>query len=64
MRVLLREGEDENRKTQDDENTPMHVAAYNGHYLIVKYLMDEKLAKHDLNNRNKLTPSAYLWERI
>ena len=48
VRVLLREGEDENRKTQDNENTPMHVAAYNGHYLIVKYLMEDKGAKHDL----------------
>jgi len=42
VRILLREGEDENRKTQDLENTPMHVAAYNGHYLIVKFLMDDK----------------------
>lgn len=53
VRVLLREGEDENRKTQELENTPMHVAAYHGHYLIVKFLMEEKNAKFDLTNRNK-----------
>lgn len=42
----------------------MHVAAYNGHYLIVKFLMEEKAAKFDLTNRNKQSPAAYLHERI
>jgi len=34
----------------------MHVAAFNGHYLICKFLMEEKGAKYDMVNGEKKTP--------
>ena len=40
VRILVREGEDPNLKTQNMQNTPMHFAARGGHYLVVKFLID------------------------
>lgn len=40
VRILVREGQDPNEKTQNMHNTPMHIAARSGHYLIVKFLID------------------------
>lgn len=41
VRIMIREGQDENQKTQTMGNTPLHIAARNGHYLIVKYLLEQ-----------------------
>lgn len=40
VRILIREGQDPNEKTQNMHNTPMHIAARSGHYLVVKFLID------------------------
>lgn len=40
VRILIREGQNVNEKTQNEGNTPLHIAAKNGHYLIVKYLIE------------------------
>ena len=39
-RIMIREGQDVNEKTQEKGNSALHIAARNGHYLIVKYLLD------------------------
>ena len=61
VRILIREGENLNIQTERERNTPMHVAARNGHYLIVKYLL-ENGAKPDITNNRGLTPKQYLDE--
>ena len=40
-------------------NTPLHIAARNGHYLICKYLIDND-ANIGLKNKEDLTPEQYL----
>lgn len=40
VRVLIREGQDVNEQTQTLRNTPLHIAAKHGHFLIVKFLME------------------------
>ncbi len=40
VRIMIREGQDFNQQTFNMQNTPMHIAARYGHYLIVKYLLD------------------------
>jgi ankyrin repeat protein len=40
VRIMIREGEDMNDVTTHMGNTPMHFAARNGHYLVVKYLLE------------------------
>jgi len=52
---MIREGQDENQKTQTMGNTPLHIAARNGHYLIVKYLLEQQ-ADEGITNINGLTP--------
>ena len=39
VRILLREGEEVNELSQFLQNTGLHIAAQNGHVLIVKYLL-------------------------
>lgn len=44
-------------------NTPLHIAARNGHYLIVKYLLEQG-ADIQLTNVNSLTPRQFLQEVV
>ena len=55
VRILAREGDDINAKTQHKMNSPLHLAAVNGHILIVKYLL-ELDAKPDSVNSKTETP--------
>jgi ankyrin repeat protein len=55
VRVLIREGQDMNEQTQQMKNTPLHIAARHGHFLIVKYLLETK-AVPNIDNRDDLTP--------
>ena len=43
-----------NEQTQDLKNTPLHIAAKHGHFLIVKYLL-ENGAIPNITNREGLT---------
>ena len=40
VRIMIREGHSITEPTQKFGNSPMHIAARHGHYLIVKYLID------------------------
>lgn len=40
VRIMIREGQNPSEPTVKLGNTPMHIAARNGHYLIVKLLID------------------------
>ena len=40
VRILIREGQDVNEQTQTLKNSPLHIAAKQGHLLIVKFLID------------------------
>jgi ankyrin repeat protein len=42
VRVLIREGQKVDEQSIHKRNSPLHMAAKNGHYLIVKYLLEEK----------------------
>ena len=53
VRILIREGQDPNEQTQHERNTPLHLAAQNGHILIVMYLLDQKAVSNMLNSQDK-----------
>jgi ankyrin repeat protein len=59
VRILIREGEDKNQLTHDYGNTPLHIAAREGHYLIVRYLLDIG-ASIQATNRKGMTARQYL----
>lgn len=61
VRILIREGQDYDEQTQYLKNTPMHIAAKNGHYLIVKYLIEIGASPRE-ENRDGLTPYDYATE--
>ena len=63
VRIMIREGEDLNEVTNHMGNTPMHFAARNGHYLVVKYLL-ELGAQGDIVNKQGLTPLKFLQEKM
>ena len=63
MRIMIREGQNANESTQIMGNTPLHIAARNGHYLIVKYLVEQQ-ADTSLTNVNGQTPRQFLQELI
>lgn len=63
MRILIREGQDMNEQTQQLKNTPIHIAARSGHFLIVKYLL-EAGANCLITNRDGQTPLQFTdWKR-
>ena len=61
VRIMVREGQNPNEVTCHMGNTPMHFAARNGHYLVVKYLIDIQ-ASVGLMNKQGLTPRQFLQE--
>ena len=63
VRILLREGEDVHQRTHNKGNTPMHIAARHGHFLIVKYLI-EIGAQTSVTNLEGQTPIKYLEEAL
>jgi ankyrin repeat protein len=54
VRIIIREGQNVNVQTQHLKNTPLHIAAFNGHFLIVKYLLEQG-ANPIISNREGLT---------
>ena len=63
VRIMIREGQNASEKTQMLGNSPLHVAARGGHYLIVKYLVEIN-AKATQTNNNGLTPKQFLQEGL
>ena len=63
VRILLREGENKDIQTQNMGNTPLHIAARNGRYLICKYLIDND-AQIDIVNFAGQTPIEFLEEVV
>ena len=59
VRMMIREGQNMLQQTYNEGNTPMHIAARNGHYLIVKYLI-ELGATTVITNASGYTPKEYL----
>ena len=55
VRIMIREGQNPSEVTNHYGNTPMHFAARNGHYLVVKYLLDLN-APVNIVNSEGLTP--------
>jgi len=53
VRILLREGQDINEQTQEMRNTSLHLAAQNGHFLIVRLLVDLGADKSVINKNGK-----------
>ena len=51
VRQLTWEGQDVNEMTVDEQNTPLHFAARNGHYLVAKFLIQDCGADISLENR-------------
>lgn len=63
VRILLREGQRVDQQSQFNENTPLHIAARNGHFLIAKYLIENQ-ANPTITNKDQLTPNQYLKKAI
>ena len=63
VRIMIREGQNKNGKTQNMGNTPLHIAARNGHYLIAKYLK-EIGASLTVKNEKDQTPIQFLQEAL
>jgi hypothetical protein len=63
VRIMVREGQNPDEVTNHEGNTPMHFAARNGHYLVVKYLLDIP-ASVNLMNKRGFTPRQYLQEAM
>lgn len=52
-----------NEQTQQLKNTPLHIAARNGHFLIVKYLV-EAGANPIITNKDGLTPFKFVEDSV
>lgn len=60
VRIQLRQHEEELQgRTKYRGNTPMHMGAKNGHYLVVKYLL-ERGADCQITNLDEFTPKDLL----
>jgi len=57
-RQLLNDGENINEQTVFLNNTPLHLAVLNCHYLLVRLLLENKAAT-DIRNRDGLSPADY-----
>ena len=62
-RIMIREGQNINEKTQTEGNSPLHIAARNGHYLIVKYLMEIGATVAQVNSKG-MTARQFLQEAL
>ena len=60
---MIREGQAVNERTQNMGNTPLHISARNGHYLITKYLLEIGGDIGQLNQKD-LTPIQFLQEAL
>lgn len=63
VRVLVWAGQDVNEQTSQRANTPLHIAARHGHYLIAKYLCESK-ADTTLENYDRQTPAMFLQDGL
>ena len=63
VRILIWEGQNVNEVTVNKGNTPLHIAARCGHYLVCKYIV-ESGADLNICNYKALTPSQYLNEAL
>jgi len=57
-RHLLFQGENINELSTFLKNTPLHLAVFNNHYLLVRLLLENK-AEADIRNRDGVTPLEY-----
>ena len=55
VRILLREGQEIDEQTQELRNTSLHLACQNGHFLIVRLLV-ESGAERQVTNKAGKTP--------
>lgn len=53
VRILIREGQDCNEQTQEFKNSPLHLAAREGHFLIVRLLVELGADRQLLNYQGK-----------
>lgn len=64
VRIQARENQDElEGQTKYLGNTPMHMAAQSGHYLVVKYLI-ERQARSQITNNEDDTPNDLLYKAM
>ena len=61
-RNLINSGEDVNAPSHFEENTPLHIAVMNNHYLLVRLLIEEEGANKTLINKDEKEPWEYAAE--
>ena len=62
-RIMIREGQNVNEKTQIEGNSSLHIAARNGHYLVVKYLLEIGAGVSQVNSKG-MTARQFLQEAL
>jgi len=58
VKQILNEGENINEISTFLENTPLHLAVFNNHYLMVRLLLDNQ-AKIDISNKDSISVREY-----
>lgn len=58
LRNLVNEGENINEKSTFLSNTPLHMAVFNNHYLMVRLLLENKV-KLNVKNKDSITAEEY-----
>lgn len=53
VRILIREGQNMDEQSQEMKNSPLHLAAQSGHFLIVRLLVDLGADRQLLNKQGK-----------